>query len=137
MPRINYISYVSDYFPLLLILSIALSGIYMRYYAKVDVIAIKTLTMGLMTHGYFTHVPETIAASFFVHVFLVSTLMVYFRSPSSCTARRLPVADQNMPNDTRAKHHVNPWNDPKIKAHAYEDYEKEFGVPCRGGPASG
>ncbi|MEF2231105.1 MAG: respiratory nitrate reductase subunit gamma, partial [Pseudodesulfovibrio sp.] len=34
-PRINYISYASDYFPLVLILSIALSGIYMRYYAKV------------------------------------------------------------------------------------------------------
>ena len=36
---------------------------------------------------------------------------------------------RNQPNDTRTKHHVNPWNDPNIKAHAYADYEKEFGVP--------
>ena len=130
MPRINYISYASDYFPLLLILSIALSGIYMRYYDKVDVIAIKSLTMGLVTHGYFTHVPETIAVSFFVHVFLVSTLMVYF--PFSKLMHMPGVflsPTRNMPNDTRAKHHVNPWNDPNIKAHAYADYEKEFGVP--------
>jgi len=127
-PKINYISYVSDYFPLFLILAVALSGIYMRYYAKVDVIAIKELTMGLMTFHY--HVPETIGVSFFIHVFLVSTLMVYF--PFS-KLMHLPGVflspTRNLPNDTRAKHHVNPWNDPSIKAHSYADYEKEFGVP--------
>jgi hypothetical protein len=31
-----------------------------------------------------------------------------------------------MANDTRMKRHVNPWNDPKIKPHAYADYEDEF-----------
>jgi len=127
-PRINYISYVSDFFPLLLILAIALSGIYMRYYAKVDVMAIKELTMGLVTFHF--HVPEAITAPFFVHVFLVSVLMVYF--PFSKLMHMPGVflsPTRNMPNDTRAKHHVNPWNDPKIKAHAYADYEKEFGVP--------
>ncbi|MBG0791627.1 MAG: sulfate reduction electron transfer complex DsrMKJOP subunit DsrM [Desulfovibrionaceae bacterium] len=128
LPRINYISYVSDYFPLFLILAIALSGIYMRYYAKVDVIAIKELTMGLVTFSY--TVPETIAAPFFVHVFLVSCLMVYF--PFSKLMHMPGVflsPTRNLPNDTRAKHHVNPWNDPNIKAHAYADYEKQFGVP--------
>ena len=128
LPRINYISYVSDFFPLFLILSIALSGIYMRYYAKVDVIAIKELTMGLVTFNYV--VPETITVSFFIHVFLVSVLMVYF--PFS-KLMHLPGVflspTRNLPNDSRAKHHVNPWNDPSIKAHAYADYEKEFGVP--------
>jgi nitrate reductase gamma subunit len=127
LPRINYISYVSDYFPLLLILSIALSGIYMRYYAKVDIIAIKELTMGLVTFHYV--VPESISVSFFIHVFLVSTLMVYF--PFS-KLMHLPGVflspTRNLPNDTRAKHHVNPWNDPNIKAHPYADYEKQFGV---------
>jgi len=125
--RINYISYVSDFFPLFLILSVALSGIYMRYYAKVDVIAIKELTMGLVTFNYV--VPNAIDVSFFIHVFLVSTLMIYF--PFSKLMHFPGVflsPTRNMPNDTRAKHHVNPWN-PDIKAHAYEDYEKQFGVP--------
>ena len=127
-PKINYISYVSDYFPLFLILAIALSGIYMRYYAKVDVIAIKELTMGLVTFSY--QIPETISVSFFIHIFLVSTLMIYF--PFSKLMHFPGVfmsPTRNLPNDTRAKHHVNPWNDPNIKAHAYADYEKEFGVP--------
>lgn len=125
--KVNYISYVSDFFPLFLILAVALSGIYMRYYAKVDVIAIKELTMGLVSFNYV--VPQNIDVSFFVHVFLVSTLMVYF--PFS-KLMHLPGVflspTRNMPNDTRAKHHVNPWN-PDIKPHAYADYEKEFGVP--------
>jgi nitrate reductase gamma subunit len=128
LPRINYISYVSDYFPLFLILSIALSGIYMRYYAKVDIIAIKELTMGLVTFHY--TVPESITSVFFIHVFLVSTLMAYF--PFSKLMHMPGVflsPTRNLPNDSRAKHHVNPWNDPNIKAHAYADYEKEFGVP--------
>jgi len=128
--RINYISYVSDFFPLFLILSVALSGIYMRYYAKVDVIAVKELTMALMHNPFSVNVPEAIGAPFFVHVFLVSTLMVYF--PFSKLMHFPGVflsPTRNLPNDTRAKHHVNPWNDPNIKPHAYADYEKEFGVP--------
>ncbi len=126
--KINYISYVSDYFPLFLILAVALSGIYMRYYAKVDVIAIKELTMGLMHFKYV--IPETVGTPFYVHVFLVSCLMIYF--PFSKLMHFPGVflsPTRNQPNDTRAKHHVNPWNDPGIKAHAYEDYEKQFGVP--------
>ncbi len=127
-PRLNYISYASDYFPLFLILAVALSGIYMRYYAKVDVIAIKELTMGLVTFNYV--VPESIGAPFFIHVFLVSCLMAYF--PFSKLMHMPGVflsPTRNLPNDTRAKHHENPWNDPNIKPHAYADYEKEFGVP--------
>jgi nitrate reductase gamma subunit len=126
--KVNYISYVSDFFPLFLILAVALSGIYMRYYAKVDVIAVKELTMGLATFHYV--LPDTIDVSFYVHVFLVSCLMAYF--PFS-KLMHLPGVflspTRNLPNDTRAKHHVNPWNDPEIKAHSYADYEKHFGVP--------
>ena len=39
--KVRYISLVNDYFPLFLILGIAISGVYMRYIAKVDVMAIK------------------------------------------------------------------------------------------------
>ena len=126
--KLNYFSYVSDFFPLFLLLAIALSGIYMRYYAQVDIIAIKQLTMGLMTFNYV--IPETIDVSFYVHIFLVSVLMIYF--PFSKLMHFAGVflsPTRNLPNDSRAKHHVNPWNDPNIKPHTYADYEKEFGVP--------
>ncbi|WP_243544893.1 sulfate reduction electron transfer complex DsrMKJOP subunit DsrM [Pseudodesulfovibrio tunisiensis] len=123
--KIRYISLVTDFFPVFLILSVALSGIYMRYFAKVDVIAIKELTMGLVTFHY--HIPEGIGTAFYVHVFLVSTLMVYF--PFSKLMHMGGVflsPTRNLPNDTRIRHHENPWN-PDIKPHAYADYEKEFG----------
>ncbi|WP_147819941.1 sulfate reduction electron transfer complex DsrMKJOP subunit DsrM [Salidesulfovibrio onnuriiensis] len=123
--KIRYISLVADFFPLFLILGVALSGIWMRYYAKVDVVAIKELAMGLVT--LHPHVPAGIDVSFYVHVFLVSVLMVYF--PISKLMHMPGVflsPTRNMPNDNRFHHHENPWN-PDIKPLAYESYEKEFG----------
>ena len=126
--KVNYFSYVSDFFPLFLLLGIALSGIYMRYFVQVDIIAVKQLTMGLMTFSYV--IPESVNVSLYVHIFLVCVLLIYF--PFSKLMHFPGVflsPTRNLPNDSRAKHHVNPWNDPAIKPHTYADYEKEFGVP--------
>ncbi len=127
--KVRYISLVTDYFPLLLIIGIALSGIYMRYFAKVDIISIKKLTMGLVTFD-FTQIPfDKIDVSFFVHVFLVSTLLVYFPFSKLMHLGGVFLSPtRNMPNDTRIRHHANPWNE-YIKPHSYEAYEKDFGVP--------
>lgn len=124
--KVRYISLVSDYFPLFLILSIALSGIYMRYFAKVDVISIKELTMGLVT--FHPHIPEGVDISFYIHLFLVSVLLAYFPFSKLMHLGGVFLSPtRNMPNDTRAKHHENPWNDESIVPHAYASYEKEFG----------
>ncbi|GAB6127050.1 sulfate reduction electron transfer complex DsrMKJOP subunit DsrM [Humidesulfovibrio idahonensis] len=126
--KVRYISLVNDYFPLFLILGIALSGAYMRYIAKVDIMSVKDVVMGLVTFNY--KVPTGIDTSFFVHLFLVSTLMAYF--PFSKLMHMGGVflsPTRNMPNDTRMVHHVNPWNNPAIKAHSYESYEDEFREP--------
>ena len=124
--KVSYISLVADYFPLFLILAIALSGVYMRYFAKVDIIAIKELTLSLI--AFKGHIPEGVGTSFYVHLFLVSTLLVYFPFSKLMHLGGVFLSPtRNLPNDTRAHHHVNPWN-PDIKPHAYADYEKEFGV---------
>jgi nitrate reductase gamma subunit len=47
--NVRYISLAADYFPLFLIMGIAFTGILMRYFTKVDIAAIKELTMGLVT----------------------------------------------------------------------------------------
>jgi nitrate reductase gamma subunit len=124
VPILRYISGAADYFPLLLILGIALSGIYMRYFGKVDVIAIKELTMGLVTLS--PKVPANIGASFYVHITLVSTLLIYF--PFSKLMHMGGVflsPTRNMPNNSRIVHHENPWN-PNVKPHSYEAYEDDF-----------
>lgn len=125
VPQIRYISQVQDYFPLFLILGIALSGIFMRYFAKVDIISVKQLTMGLVTFSW--AIPEGIGSMFYVHIFLVSVLLVYF--PLSKLMHMGGVflsPTRNMNCASRKFRHVNPWKFENVHYHTYEEYEDEF-----------
>jgi len=121
---VRYISLPGDHFPLLLLLGIAVSGIYMRYFDKVDVIKIKQLALGLV--GFHPVVPDGIGVSFYIHLFLVSALLVYF--PASKLMHMAGVflsPTRNLANNNRAQRHLNPWNYP-VKVHTYAEYEDEF-----------
>lgn len=123
-PKIRYISLTNDFFPLFLILGIAITGILMRHVYRVDIVGIKELAMGLATFS--PGVPETIGPLFFVHFFLVSVLVAYF--PFSKLMHMGGVfmsPTRNLPNNTREAHHVNPWNY-DVKTHTYAEYEDEF-----------
>ena len=124
VPQLRYISLASDYFPLFLIMGIAISGIFMRYFTKVDIVAIKELTMGLVT--FRPTIPEGISGLFFAHMFLVSILLAYF--PFSKLMHMGGVflsPTRNMTGNTRQVRHVNPWNYP-VKVHTYDEYEDDF-----------
>jgi len=126
--KVRYISLVNDYFPLFLILGIALSGVYMRYIAKVDIMSIKDVVMGFVAFNF--KVPAGVDVSFFVHLFLVSTLLVYFPFSKLMHLGGVFLSPtRNMPNDTRMVHYVNVWNDPNVKPHSYQAYEDEFRAP--------
>jgi nitrate reductase gamma subunit len=121
---VRYISLAADYFPLFLILSIAASGILMRYFFKVDMVSVKELTMGLVSLN--PVVPAGIGTIFYVHVFLVSALFIYFPSSKLMHAGGVFLSPtRNLANDTRMKRHVNPWDYP-VKLHTYEEYENDF-----------
>ena len=125
IPQLRYISLPADYFPLFLILGIAISGILMRYFYKVDIIAVKELTMGLVSlHPI---IPDGIGVIFFIHLFLVCILFAYF--PFSKLVHMAGVfltPTRNLANNNRMQRHINPWNY-DVKLHPYEEYEKEFG----------
>jgi nitrate reductase gamma subunit len=122
--QVKYISIASDYFPLFLIFGIALSGILMRYFTKTDVTAAKELTLGLVT--FRPTIPDGISAVFYVHVFLVSILIAYFPFSKLMHLGGVFLSPtRNLPTDTRARRHVNPWNYP-VPVHTYEEYEDEF-----------
>ncbi len=124
MAKVRYISLASDFFPLLLIIGIAFTGILMRYFTKVDITAIKELTMGLVT--FHPTVPDGIGGVFYVHIFFVSVLLAYF--PFSKLMHMGGVflsPTRNLTADTRAKRHINPWNYP-VNVHTYEEYEDHF-----------
>lgn len=123
-PQVRYISLTGDYFPLLLLLGIGLSGAWMRHFGKVDITAIKELMVGFF--HFSPVVPEGISPLFFGHLFLVSVLLAYF--PFSKLTHMAGVflsPTRNLPNNNRAVRHVNPWDYP-VKVHTYEEYEDDF-----------
>ena len=122
--QVKYISIASDYFPLFLIFGIAFSGIFMRYVTKVDVTAVKELTMGLIT--FQPTIPAGVDAVFFVHIFFVSVLLAYFPFSKLMHLGGVFLSPtRNMTTDTRARRHINPWNYP-VPVHTYDEYEDEF-----------
>jgi nitrate reductase gamma subunit len=124
MPKIKYISLASDYFPLFLIMAIAVTGILMRYFTKVHIVGVKELVIGLLTLS--PKIPDGIGAIFYVHLFLVSALLIYF--PMSKLMHMGGVflsPTRNMPSNSREVRHINPWNYP-VHVHTYEEYENDF-----------
>jgi nitrate reductase gamma subunit len=124
IPQVKYISLPADYFPLFLILGIAITGILMRYFTRIYVVGIKELMMGLVT--FKPTIPEGIGSLFYAHLFLVSILLMYF--PFSKLMHMGGVfmsPTRNLANNNRRQHHENPWNYP-VKVHTYEEYEEEF-----------
>ncbi len=125
--QVRYISLNNDYFPLVLIFAIAVTGILMRYFLRtdIDIVTIKSLALGLVTFS--PVIGAQIGTIFYIHLFLVCTLLAYF--PFSKLMHMGGVfmsPTRNMANDSRAKRHINPWNDPTIKPHSYAGYEDEF-----------
>jgi len=125
IPQVKYISFAADYFPLFLIFAIATTGILMRYIFRVDIVSIKQLTVGLATFS--PAISGDIGSIFYIHVFLVSALLVYFPFSKLMHLGGVFLSPtRNMANNNRMVRHVNPWNDPNIKPHSYADYEDEF-----------
>jgi nitrate reductase gamma subunit len=126
-PNLRYISLAADYFPLLLILGIAISGILMRYIYKVDVVAVKELIMSLV--ALHPKVPAGIGCIFFVHLFLVSVLIAYFPFSKLMHAPGVFFSpSRNLTANNRWVLHLNPWNYP-VKFHHYDEYEDRFRDP--------
>lgn len=124
IPQVRYISLPADYFPLFLIIGIAVSGILMRYYTRVDVIGIKGLAMGLVT--FQPIIPQGVGGIFYAHLFLVCVLFAYFPSSKLMHSGGIFMSPtRNLANNTREVHHTNPWNYP-VKVHTYQEYEDEF-----------
>jgi nitrate reductase gamma subunit len=124
IPQVRYISLPADYFPLFLIMGIAFTGILMRYFIKVDITQVKALTMGLVTLSF--TVPEGIGAIFYVHLFLVCTLLAYFPFSKLMHLGGVFLSPtRNLTGNSREKRHINPWDYP-VKVHTYEEYEEEF-----------
>lgn len=124
IPQVRYISNAADYFPLLLIIGIAVTGILMRHFMPTDLVGIKYMMMGLVTFAPI--VVDGIGVIFYVHLFLVSALFAYFPFSKLVHAGGVFFSPtRNLTANGRDFIHTNPWNYP-VKVHTYEEYEEEF-----------
>ncbi len=123
--QVRYISIAGDWFPLLLIIFIAKTGIIMRYVLKVDVVTVKKLTMSLVALK--PELPaDPISFMFYIHIFLVSFLFAYFPFSKLMHLGGVWLSPtRNLVNNSREKRHINPWN-PEVKFHTYAEYEDDF-----------
>jgi nitrate reductase gamma subunit len=122
--KVKYISLPSDYFALYLLLGIAVSGFLMRHLEKVDIVNVKAAIAGWASFRLVA--PEGVGALYFIHVFLVSVLLVYFPFSKLLHAPGVFLSPtRNLANNNRAKRHINPWN-PPIIGHTYAEWEEEF-----------
>jgi len=127
--RPRYISLLSDYFALFLLLGIVVSGMLMRLFFRENVLAAKELAMGILT--FHPSAPQGLGPLFYVHFFLVCTLIAYFPLSKLSHGPGLFLSPTlNLTNASRARRHINPWNYP-VKVHTYAEYEDEFRAKLR------
>lgn len=130
LDKVRYISLVNDFFPLLLIMAIAITGMSLRYLTHTDVNAVKELAVGLA--HFAPAMPEaSISVMFYFHLTLVCSLLIYFPTSKLMHAAGVFMSPtRNMANNNRMVRHINPWN-PEVAVHSYEEYEKDFHVKMK------
>ena len=122
--QVRYISLFADYFALFLLLGLVTSGIFMRYFTKVDIVGIKEMAMGLVTFS--PVVVAGVGAAFYIHLMFLTVLAAYFPfSKLTHMAGVFMSPTRNLANTNREIRHINPWDAP-VKVHTYEEYEDDF-----------
>jgi nitrate reductase gamma subunit len=122
--KVRYISLPTDYFALYLLLGIALTGILMRHVEKVDVVQVKAAIAGWAS--FQPVAPAGVGLWYFVHIAMVSALLVYFPFSKLLHAPGVFLSPtRNLANSNRTRRHINPWN-PDVQGHSYAEWEDEF-----------
>jgi len=124
--QMKYISQPADYFPLFLIISIATTGIWMRYIDRQDIVSVKAVIQGLVSFSPNYEAMLAVGATFYIHIFLVCVLAMYFPFSKLMHFGGVFLSPtRNLASNNREIRHINPWN-PDIKIRTYEEYEEDF-----------
>lgn len=128
--RNYYITTFADYFVIWLLISIGVTGLYMKYISPVPVLDVKAFVMGALSLHF---VPAPMDLIFVLHILLVSILLAYFPFSKLMHAGGIffsPTRNQrDNPRDMRTFkfiHHANPWNEAVKDPTTYPD-----GVPYK------
>jgi nitrate reductase gamma subunit len=105
--RFVTISFFQDYFILLLIISIGLTGLLLKYFVRTNLVDVKAFILGLVTFSP-TQVPDS--PLFLIHFSLVLILLVYFPFSKLMHAWGVLISPTRAQVDNpREVRHVTPW----------------------------
>jgi len=122
--QIRYLSLPSDYFVILLLAGIAISGVLMQLFFRADLVQVKTWVMGMIR--FHPTLPQGVGLVFYIHLFFVSLLIAYFPISKLMHMPGIFLSPtRNLTNTSRNHRHINPWDAP-VKVHTYEEWEEEF-----------
>jgi nitrate reductase gamma subunit len=119
-PRLRYVTLAADYLPLALLATVAGSGVLMQ----TDVAAVKRFSLGLVT--FHPVAPAALGALFYIHLIAGAALAASI--PFTKLAHMAGIffsPTRNLPSDSRARRHTNPWLTP-VQVHTYAEWEDEF-----------
>lgn len=104
VPRIRYISGPSDHLMLALLVAIGVSGLFMKFVAHTDIVALKAFFLGLMYLDWRPMPDDTILA---VHLSLVAALMIVFPFSKLLHAPGVFFSpSRNQADDSRERRHA-------------------------------
>lgn len=107
VPRVRYISSLSDHLMLSLLVMIGISGLTMKYVAPTDIIAVKAFFLGLLR---FDLQPLPSDPSLLLHLGLVVSLMIIFPFSKLLHVPGIFFSPSlNQTDDAREKRHLAPW----------------------------
>jgi len=105
--RTFFISIMTDYLILALLMGIAITGVLTKYFVRADIVGIKQFTMGLVAFR-----PEALPADpvFIIHLTLVMLLLIYFPFSKLMHAGGIFFSPtRNQVDDPREVRHVTSW----------------------------
>lgn len=105
--RLAVISLFQDYFVLVLILAIGLTGLLLKYFLRTNLVDVKAFIFGLVTFSP-AQMPDS--TLFLIHFSLVLVLLVYFPFSKLMHAWGVLINPARAQTDNpREVRHVNPW----------------------------
>jgi len=105
--RLATITLFADYFILLLIISIGVTGLLLKYYVRTNLVDVKAFILGLLTFSP-AHMPDS--TMFVIHFSLILILLVYFPFSKLMHAWGVLISPTRAQIDNpREVRNVNPW----------------------------
>ncbi len=109
MERVLYVSILGDYFALLLLLAISISGVLLGVFFRTYIIDVKALVLGLI---HFQPILPEVHWLFALHFLLVMLLLIYFPFGKLMHAGGLFLSPTHNQRANFTERFVNPWDFP-------------------------